>query len=218
MTVNASHVVVHHHFDNASGAKLISMTCCIVLSVVIVLILLIILAIIIYMLLQRTKRIPQDANPANVNDPLPTTRASNTFKVESSNIRRGIVNPAASFEDNETDINSNRQSIPMTTFRVDNEQADSSESSTGLCEVLFPQQHDGEVVREPPPKVVAFAGRVYATTRRNSRPPEPQPSGSGTLHQSVNTTMEWDYHESRRYGTSNDSEEDRRNTINICWV
>ncbi|KAG8181732.1 hypothetical protein JTE90_028271 [Oedothorax gibbosus] len=278
MTENASHVVVHHHFDNTSGEKLINMTCCIVLSVAIVLILLIIiLAIIIYMVFRRKKRnIPTDASGSNLN------------KVDLSNVRRGISNPAASFDDNEIDINSNRQNIPMSMFRVNsgNMRADVSDSSAGLCEVLFPQQHQGEVIRDPPPKVVAYAGRIYSTARRPSSPqtsniskrhsrqnsppsketfrrcpqpnpqqplefsgcpqPNPQqplefstcplpnsdqpvelsgcprtesppPSGSET-RRDTGLSLEWDYTESRQYETSNDSETDVRDTVNICWV
>ncbi|GIY51634.1 uncharacterized protein CDAR_321501 [Caerostris darwini] len=115
----------------------------------------------------------------------------------------------------------------MSTFNPETEdrQADSSNSSPGgLREFLFPPRHDGEIIYKAPPSVVAFAGQVFSTSRAGYRansvtePKVPRPGAAARHSDPVNATMEWDYFESRRYSTSEVSNEPGYNGINICWV
>ncbi|GBL95765.1 hypothetical protein AVEN_699-1 [Araneus ventricosus] len=152
---------------------------------------------------------------------------SNSYKEECSN-RRSNQFPV--FDNHGMGLNSNLQDIPMSTFKTEEErrQADSSNSSSGgLREFLFPSPHDGEIIYEPPPKVVAFAGQVFATPRARSRASsvtEPKASKFGTSahsSDSVNTSMEWDYFETKGHRPSNASSEtgfDGRRAVNVCWV
>ncbi|KAF8764252.1 hypothetical protein HNY73_022345 [Argiope bruennichi] len=149
---------------------------------------------------------------------------SNSYKEEVSN-RRSNQFPV--FDNHGMSLNSNEQGIPMSTFKTeeDGRCADSSNSSSGgLREFLFPSPHDGEIIYEPPPKVVAFAGQVFATPRARSRSSSVTEAKFRTPalnSDSVNTSMEWDYFEPKRHRPSNVSSEtgfDGRRTVNICWV
>ncbi|CAL1284780.1 unnamed protein product [Larinioides sclopetarius] len=226
MTENVSHVVVHHLFD---GVNMLNMTCCIVLSVIVVLILLIILVLVIYIVMLKTKQRAECPRTPNLMGTLrnASRAVSNSYKEELSN-RRSNQFPV--FDNHGMSLNSNLQDIPMSTFKTeeDGRRADSSNSSSGgLREFLFPSPHDGEIIYEPPPKVVAFAGKVFATPRARSRASsviEPKVSKLGTSNRnsdSVNTSMEWDYFEPKSNRPSNVSNEtgfDGRRTVNICWV
>lgn len=209
------------------------MTCCIVLSVVIVLLLLFILAFLIYIAVIRPKRQTQcPTRPPTLLETMrnPSRGVSNSFKEDLSN-RRTLSNTFPLFDDNILNLNPNMPNIPMATFKpevADRRHDSSNSSSGGLREFLFPPRHDGEIIYEKPPKVVAYAGQVFPTSRiktRTNSHPERMTSRlemAGQNSDSVNTSLEWDYFEPRRRCASSDPSNstgfDGRKTVNVCWV
>ncbi|GFU63698.1 uncharacterized protein TNCV_1509761 [Trichonephila clavipes] len=160
----------------------------------------------------------------------PSRAVSNSLKEDLPH-RRTLSNTFPLNDDNLINLNLNRHNIPMATFRpeVADRRPDSSNSSSGgLREFLFPPRHDGEIIYERPPKVVAYAGQVFAASRIHTRThsyPEQKTSRSETTGRnsdSVNTSLEWDYFEPRRRCASSDPSNatgfDGRKTVNVCWV
>lgn len=206
MTNNASHVVVHHYLGNGLSLNLFAMVCCVVLSIVNLLMLVLFIALLIYVINRR----PKSSSPP---PPQPPPRPEGPPEAH--------PNPAY-IPGSEQD-----QSTPMATFvKTDGprgSRANSSLSSAGLCEVLFPPKHEGEVIYQTPPpqrRLVTIAGRVYATPR----PGVSNPGRVSRLRRSVPhvASMEWDYFEPNRCASASVSDEasqtDRENARDVCWV
>ncbi|GFT96468.1 uncharacterized protein NPIL_445291 [Nephila pilipes] len=185
------------------------------------------------MAIAKARRLTQTQCPTRPPNSLETMRnpsrgISNSFKDDLSN-RRTLNNSFPLFDDNL--INPTIHSIPMATFQpeVTDRQHDSSNSSSGgLREFLFPPLHEGEIIYERPPKVVAYAGQVFAASQisaqknSNSERKASRSETAGRNSDSANTSLDWDYFDPRRrcasYDPSTETGHDGRKAVNVCWV
>lgn len=228
MPQNETRFYIHHYVDGGWNLHL-GMICCIVLGVVVV-ILLILLAIAVYAIIASKKARHSRINPSRTASKHSRRHlmddASNTTDSPASS-RRNVA-PQVHFSPI-----SNTQHIPLSTFRKNTKSkakigADSSESSAGLYDVLFPEKYNGEIIRENPTVLMNFAGQVHPPDKKLSHNnPNAGPSCSAENMDNKSESLDWDYfqqnlqfheHAESVCTSEIDSEIDPNNIKTICWV
>lgn len=221
MFENATHIFIHHNIEGASSL-LIGMLCCIILAVIIVVLLIIILGFVIYIIVC-SKKSEQPIRSKRTS----RNRGNRSFKnlMDGASSPNEPATPVSTVQDLDAHISPNGQAIPMSTFKrhsqTNDRAGESSESSAGLYDVLFPDRHGGEIICEPPKRLVTFAGQVYASGGHNS---EAGPSTSGLNRDDVSESLAWDYFQppnSRSESVLNseaESEVEVKRIQTVCWV
>lgn len=232
MSDNATHYIVHHYLEGSSiylsPPFYPLMACCIVLGFVVV-VLLIFLAVAVYVIIAAKKaKQPRTCSVSNDGTRPLRKRSFKNLMVDDPPSCNVLRTASINTRDIDAEVNTNRQDIPLSIFKKQSKRnsriaADSSESSTGLCDFLFPERRDSEIVCDPSEKLLAFAGQVLPSGSEIS---DPGPSASGINLDNASGTLIWDYFqpniELNQHTVSVASEIEPgvqpSRIQNVCWV